>query len=146
MNIEIAAVIIIANKLDVLDKLLERRIMRAALDTVSPALPLLEKVYRLGEYKRLAANLGVMEHRVRCALGDDETDVIASAALGKFGMDYDNRRVKIALKKARRVLADLGIFSAELEKYKELPLYRAECNRLKRLAARKPEPLIMQAV
>ena len=40
MNVEIAAVITVANKLDILDKLLERRMTRAALDTESPALPL----------------------------------------------------------------------------------------------------------
>ena len=143
MNVEIAAVITVANKLDILDNLLERRMTRAALDTASPALPLLEKVYRLGEYKRLAANLRVMEHRVRSALGDENTELIKSAALGRCGLEHANKRVKIAYKKARKVLEDLGVYAAELEKYKALPLYRAECNRLKRLEAKKREPLII---
>ena len=100
MNVEIAAVITVANKLDILDKLLERRMTRAALDTESPALPLLEKVYRLGEYKRLAANLRVMEHRVRSALGDENTELIKSAALGRCGLEHANKRVKIADRKS----------------------------------------------
>lgn len=133
MDIEIAAVITVESKLELLDKLLERRIMRAALDTVTPALPLLDKVYRLGEYRRLAANLSVMAHRIRCALGDEATDMIMSAALNRFGMGYTNREVRAALKKARKVLGGLGVNPTDLNGYKKLPLYNSECRRLKRL-------------
>ena len=133
MEIEIAAVITIASKLPLLEKLLERRIVRASLDTVSPALPLLEKVYTLGEYKRLAANLAVMEHRIRCALGEEDTRRIADAAVHTCGLDFCNRQVKAAVKRAAKVLQDLGVSMLDLQGYKQLPLYNAECNRLTRL-------------
>ncbi len=138
MEIEIAAVLTIAPKLELLEKLLDRRIARAALDTTSPALPLLERVYRLGEYKRLAANLAVMEHRIRCALGDGETDALAASALRRTGVAGDRRHVRSGIKKAWKVLSDLGV--ADLEAYKTLPLFGAECRRLGKLAKKRARP------
>ena len=108
MHIEIAAILTVASKLDLLEELLDKRLSRAATDTVSPTLPLLEKVYRLGEYKRLAANLAVMEHRIRCALGDEQTDAVVRAAHGVCGADLRGRN-------------------------KRLPLFRAECAKIERL-------------
>ena len=140
MEIEIAAILTIAGKLELLEKLLDKRIARAALDTVSPALPLLEKVYALGEYKRLAANLAVMEHRLRCALDEEEYANIVRAAKRFCGLRLSGRAVKPALKKARQILTTLGIFAADLQAYKKLPLYRSECMRIaraQRLAAEK---------
>ena len=111
--------------------------MRAAVDTASHTLPLMDKVYKLGEYKRLCANLAVMEHRIRTVLGNEEADLIAYAALKRFGLDFRNRRVKKAVKAAIGVLCDLGVKTSDLSEYKNLPLYRAECNRLKRAEAGK---------
>ena len=126
---ELAAIITIAGKLPVLEDLLDKRIMRAAVDTASPTLPLMDKVYKLGEYKRLCANLAV--------IGNEEADLIAYAALKRFGLDFRNRRVKKAVKAAIDVLCDLGVKTSDLSEYKNLPLYRAECNRLKRAEAGK---------
>lgn len=136
MEIETIAIITVAPKLDLLEKLLDRRIARAALDLTSPALPLLEKVYKLGEYKRLAANLAVMEHRLRCALGDEAMSVLAGV-LVSAGKDWRrDKNVRIIMRRACATLADLGITGREMEEYKTLPLYRAECARLKRLSQR----------
>ena len=139
MEIEIAAIITIAAKLGLLEKLLDRRISRAALDTVTPTLPLLDKVYRLGEYKRLTANLAVMEHRIRCALGDEETDSIGHAAVGKAGAELSCGKVKASVERARRVLEGLGIGQKEMDEYKQLPLYRAECRRLERIGRKREQ-------
>ena len=132
MEIEIGAVITVAGKLELLDELLNRRITRASTDTVSPALPLLEKVYKLGEYKRLAANLAVMEHRIRCELGNEETDKIARAARGEFGWRWDSGSVKAARRKARRVLTNLGVSAENLQGYRRLPLFAAACKKIER--------------
>lgn len=141
MDIRTAAIITVAPKLGLLDKLLERRISRAAFDTVSPALPLLEKVYELGESRRLASNLAVMYHRLECALSPCEIECIRSAAVCKFGIDLSGKNAARALKKARRVLCDLGINKFTLEEYEKLPLYRAECARLKRIAEKRKHAL-----
>lgn len=132
METEIAAVLTVAAKLEVLEKLLDKRMMRAATDTVSPSLPLLEKVYRLGEYKRLCANLAVMEHRIRCALGDGECDEIVRAAKGLCGARLSSRHSRALCKKAQRVLLALRVTNADLQSYKTLPLFRAECARIQR--------------
>ena len=137
MDIQTAAIITISGKLELLDKLLEKRISRAALDTVSPTLPVLEKVYELGEYRRLAANLAVMYHRLECALSKEEIECVRSAAGCKYGSDLDSKSAVRALKKARRVLCDLGINKFVLEEYEKLPLFKAECLRLKRIAKKK---------
>lgn len=129
MDIEIAAVMTVACKLGKLGELLDKRIERAAVDTVSPTLPLLEKVRKLGEYKRLAANLAVMDHRLRCALGDD-ADIIVFAARRRYGLDFGARQVKSAIARAKSVLKGLGVQISDLEGYKSLPLYRAECKKL----------------
>ncbi|MDE6398964.1 MAG: hypothetical protein K2L51_06555 [Clostridiales bacterium] len=142
MEIEIAAILTIAGKLELLEELLDKRMARAALDTVSPALPLLQKVYALGEYKRLAANLAVMEHRLRCALREEECESIMRAAKRFCGLRLSGRAVKPALKKARQILTTLGVFASDLEAYKKLPLYRSECMRIaraQRLAGRKEQ-------
>lgn len=136
MEIEIAAILTIAGKLEVLDKLLERRILRAATDTVSPALPLLNKVYRLGEYKRLAANIAVMEHCIRCGLDAQEVGVILAAAERKSNLHFANKRVQAAVKKAYGILSALGVSLTDLQGYKALPLYRAECKRLQKICAK----------
>ncbi len=118
MHIEIAAILTVASKLDLLEELLDKRLSRAATDTVSPTLPLLEKVYRLGEYKRLAANLAVMEHRIRC---------------GVCGADLRGRKLRAALETASRTLGRLGVLPVDMESYKRLPLFRAECAKIERL-------------
>ena len=142
---EIAAILTVACKLSILENLLDKRIMRAAMDTVSPTLPLMDKVYKLGEYKRLCVNLAVMEHRIRCALGDEDTNIIAYAALKRFGLDYKNKRVKRAVKSATCTLGGLGIKVSDLQQYKALPLYRAECNRLKKIYESKPSGEVILA-
>ena len=139
METEIAAVVTVARKLETLCVLLDKRIMRAALDTVSPTVKAAEKVFKLGEYKRLAVNLSVMEHRIRCALGDGATDMIGYAAEGRYGFDLWSRRVKKALADAERVLRTLGVGGAELTGYKRLPLYKSECAKIKRAAAARIE-------
>lgn len=136
MDLEIAAIMTVEPKLGLLEKLLDKRINRAALDLVTPALPLLEKVSRLVEYKRLAANLAVMAHRIACALGGD-AHIIADAAAGRYGMEIGGKSAREAFARARRVLEDLGIDAARLDSYKELPLYRAECSRLTRLCSKR---------
>ncbi len=133
MHIEIAAILTVASKLDLLEELLDKRLSRAATDTVSPTLPLLEKVYRLGEYKRLAANLAVMEHRIRCALGDEQTDAVVRAAPGVCGADLRGRKLRAALETASRTLGRLGVLPVDMESYKRLPLFRAECAKIERL-------------
>ena len=137
MDIQTAAIITIANKLELLDKLLERRIERASLDTVSPTLPLMEKVYVLVEHRRLAANLAVMYHRLECALTPEEIECIRSAAAYKYGFGLDGKNAARALKKARQVLGGLGLNRFSLEEYEKLPLYRAECAKIKRISERK---------
>lgn len=129
MEIEIAAIITVSGKLGILETLLDKRITRAAFDTVSPTLPLCEKVYKLGEYKRLAANLAVMNHRIRCAIGDG-AELIEQAAYGKNGLKLGGMRVKAVINKAKRVLSDLGILYADLCEYKKLPLYNSECRKI----------------
>lgn len=140
MEIEIAAVITIAPKLEFLDGLLEKRIDRAALDTVTPALKILEKVYELGEYRRLAANLAVMEHRLRFGLEEGGADEISDAARSQKGKGVRGKRVRKLVCDAKKILASLGIDCAELEKYKKLPLYRAECRKLERIDAMRTKP------
>ena len=134
MDVEIAAVITVSRKLDLLDKLLERRIMRSALDVKSPALPLLNKVYQLGEYRRLAANLKVMYHRIECALTGEQIKLIADAAARKFGLGFGNRQVRSALKTAQKALSALQVEQTTLNNCKQLPLYAAECRKIKRVA------------
>lgn len=138
MEIEIAAVITVAEKLELLDRILERRILRAATDTVSPTPSLLQKVYTLGEYKRLAANLAVMAHRIRCGLNAEEVEAIRTAAERKGNLRFESKRVRTAVKKAYGVLTKLGVSLTDLHEYVALPLYRAECRRLKKLRD-KPE-------
>ena len=128
---EIAAVVAVAGKLDLLDKMLERRLMRAALDMTSPTLPLMEKVHKLGEYRRLAANLAVMEHRIRCGLGEEETDRIARAA--QNGARLTRGGVKLAIGKARGILWKLGVTAERLHEYRVLPLFNAECKRIEKV-------------
>ena len=142
MDIEIAAVMTIAGKLELLEKLLDRRMERAALDTVSPVLPLLEKVYTLGEYKRLAANLRVMEHRIRCELGDENCARMVDAARGRCGLQSDSRSVRAAFKKARAVLASLHVLRDDLVAYRALPLFRSECYRIERMHKKREEGFI----
>ncbi len=132
MEIEIAAILTVACKLAQLERILDKRMERAALDTVSPTLPLLEKVRKLGEYKRLAANLAVMEHRLRCALGDD-ANLITYAANGRYGLTYSAQRVRAAFRRAKETLENLGVRCESLKEYGELPLYAAECKKLRRL-------------
>lgn len=127
MEVEIAAVITVEKKLETLEALLDKRIERASLDTVSPTLPLMQKVYKLGEYKRMCVNLAVMAHRIRCALGD-EADEIARAA--NSGADLKRLPVKASIRKAYKVLRSLGVEIFDLREYKKLPLYAAECKRL----------------
>lgn len=134
MDVEIAAVITVSQKLELLDKLLERRIMRSALDVTSPALPLLNKVYKLGEYRRLAANLKVMNHRIECALTGEQIRLIADAAMRKFGLGFGNRQVRTALKKAQKALGAVGVELTTLNSCKDLPLYAAECRKLKKIS------------
>lgn len=129
MHIEIAAILTVAGKLEILEKLLDKRIERAALDTVSLTLPLLNTVYRLGEYKRLAANLAVMEHRLRCALGDETCDALKAAAVRANGL----AELRGTLTAAQKVLTDLHVSPARLLTYKDLPLFRAECKRIRKL-------------
>lgn len=130
MEIEIAAVITVAEKLETLDKLLERKIMRVALNTAAPAAQLADNVYKYGEYRRIAANLAVMERSIRSELGDEETDIIKRAALGQCGLDYGSKRVKSAIKNVRTMLRGLGVTALTLREYKKLPLYNSECRRL----------------
>lgn len=118
MEIEIAAILTVACKLAQLERILDKRMERAALDTVSPTLPLLEKVRKLGEYKRLAANLAVMEHRLRCALGDD-ANLITYAANGRYGLTYSAQRVRAAFKRAKEALENLGVRCESLKKNTE---------------------------
>lgn len=132
MDVEIAAVITISHKLELLDRLLERRIMRSALDVTSPALPLLNKVYKLGEYRRIAANLKVMYHRIECALQSEQLQLIADATARKFGLGFGNKQVRSALKKAQKALGAVGVDVTTLNNCKELPLYAAECRKIKR--------------
>ncbi len=139
MEIEIAAILTVACKLAQLERILDKRMERAALDTVSPTLPLLEKVRKLGEYKRLA----VMEHRLRCALGD-EADLITYAAKGRYGLTYSAQRVRAAFKRAKETLENLGVRCESLKEYGELPLYAAECKKLRRLR-RKAQIIIPDA-
>lgn len=139
MDIEIAAILTIAGKLELLEKLLDRRMMRVALDTTAPALPLVETVYKLGEYKRLAANLAVMEHRIRCALGDESADMLARAAKRAGGVRAAGRQAQAALKAAKKVLLGLGVLPFELSKYEALPLFGAECAKLRRRQEEKKE-------
>ena len=141
MDIQTAAIITVSNKLELLDRLLEKRIERASLNTVSPTLSLMEKVYELGESRRLAANLAVMYHRLECALTPDEIECIRSAAACKYGFGLDGKNAARALKKARRVLDDLGVNKFTLEEYEKLPLYRAECAKIKRISERKGRAL-----
>lgn len=141
METEIAAVLTIAAKLELLEKLLDKRIMRAATDTVSPSLPLLEKVYRLGEYKRLCANLAVMEHRIRCALGDEACEQIVRAAKGICGARLNSRNMRSLCKKAQSVLLALRVTGADLNSYRQLPLFCAECARIEKWQAKAAEYL-----
>ena len=82
--------------------------------------------------KRRAANLAVMEHRIRCELGNEETDKIARAARGEFGWRWDSRSVKAARRKARRVLTNLGVSAENLQGYRRLPLFAAACKKIER--------------
>lgn len=135
MDYETLAVLSIEAKLPLLEKLLDRRIDRAALDMTSPTLPLLEKVRRFGEYKRLAANLAVMAHRIACALGGEARFLADAAKSGNAALLVSKRAVSAALS-ARAVLIRLGVKS--LDAYCALPLFAAECKRLKRLTAPAP--------
>ncbi|MDE7394997.1 MAG: hypothetical protein K2M95_02610 [Clostridiales bacterium] len=144
MDYEVLAVLSIETKLPFLEKLLDRRIDRAALDMTSPTLSLLEKVQRLGEYKRLAANLAVMAHRIACVLGA-EAPFLAAAATSGNAVALESKRGIAAASSARAVLIRLGVKS--LDAYRELPLFAAECKRLKRLTAPTPKicPMPMRA-
>ena len=135
MEYEALAVLSIEAKLPLLEKLLDRRIERASLDVVSPTLPLLEKVRAYGEYKRLAANLAVMAHRIVCALGADATFLKTALGGGNVAA-LTSRRGKAAAAAARRVLIRLGVGS--LKAYYTLPLFAAECKRLKRILGEAP--------
>lgn len=130
MELETLAVLSIETKLPLLEKLLDRRIDRAALDMTSPTLPLMEKVRRYGEYKRLAANLAVMAHRIACAL-DSDAHFLTQAALGGNAVALGSKRGMAAAASARAVLLRLGVKS--FAPYYALPLFAAECKRLKRL-------------
>ena len=130
MEYEVLAVLSIEAKLPLLEKLLDRRIDRASLDISSPTLPLLEKVRTFGEYKRLAANLAVMAHRIVCALKEDAL-FLKNALGGGNAAVLVSKRGRTAAASARRVLIRLGVGS--LEPYRTLPLFDAECKRIKRL-------------
>ncbi len=130
MDVEILAVLCIQNKLALLQKLLDRRLDRVSLDLTSPTLPLMERVYKLGECKRLCANLAVMGHRIECAMGEEAAALAAAARAGHVNTLLSKRSL-IAQKKARGILRDLGVTT--LEPYKALPLFAAECKRLKAL-------------
>ena len=145
MEYETLSVLSIETKLPLLEKLLDRRIDRASVDMVSPTLPLLEKVRKFGEYKRLAANLAVMAHRIACELGK-EAQFLVNAVRSKNNGLLTSKRGRAASAAARSVLRRLGVKS--LEAYRELPLFAAECKRIKRLlesSHEKPMPLPMQA-
>lgn len=135
MDYEALAVLSIEAKLPLLEKLLDRRIDRAALNLVSPTLPLLERVRTYGEYKRLAANLAVMAHRIVCALGEEATFLKGAIRSGNAAM-LTGKKGRASAAAARRVLIRLGVGS--LEAYQALPLFAAECKRIKRLLAGAP--------
>ena len=135
MEYETLAVLSVEAKLPLLEKMLDRRVERASLDLTSPTLPLLEKVRKYGEYKRLVANLAVMAHRITCALGADASFLQGALRSGNAPA-LTSRHGQSAARAARAVLVRLGV--ASLNPYRALPLFAAECKRIKRLLSSPP--------